>query len=227
MNYLSPFAALLITLSLFAAACSDATTDADLPEGTATSEAPSRETSEAQQQPDRQQPAAEEDTQKPDAPDESADTTAVTLSEERQSATGFTYRLPEGWSVGPDKPMRALTLIPPADEFPGAELAMFRWPGRVGGFAGNVTRWAGQVGVTPPSLTRTDYEQLDVSGTPSAYIPLANKDSNSAVLALWVPLGDDPDGEGVTWTPKLTCTAEQALKLEDAFKAWAGSVKFE
>lgn len=219
------YTVLLTCLAFAISACDDAVTDKPLPEGTAPNDAeqvsPEADALTGKGAPDPDQTLPE--------PEESPDPDPVPTAEvDRTSVPGLSFVIPKGWSIKPStSSMRVVTLVPPADKFPGAELAVFRWGNRVGGFGANVERWAQQVGTAAPSLKRTDYEQLDISGTASAYITLANKDANKAVLAFWIPLGDNPDADGVTWTPKLTCTAEQALKLEAPLKAWAGSIEFE
>lgn len=143
----------------------------------------------------------------------------------RESSPGMTYVLPEGWSVGPKKSMRIVTLVPP-EPFENAELSVFRFPGDVGGFGANVTRWAGQVGIQfVKAPARTDYKAIEVDGIKSAWIPLVG--SERAILAVWVPVGEDPDKPTHTWTLKMSCAATDVEKLGPVVKAWAESIRFE
>lgn len=218
---------LMFTAALLLVACDNAGTDEPMPEGTAPNapgqaDAAQGETSGNAETSEPDGPVA---ASRDSAPDREPEPESAIAISDRRSIPGMSYELPEGWSVGPAKTMRLLTLLP--SDASGAELAVSRWPRDVGGFAANVGRWAGQIGTTPPSLVRADYEQLDVGGTTSAYIPLANKSAGSAVLVVWVPRGASLDQPTETWTLKLTCSAEQALQLEASFKAWAQSIKFE
>lgn len=147
-------------------------------------------------------------------------------ADERTTVRGVSFVMPEGWRVGPPKTMRLLTLLPPQD-FNDADLAVSKWPGDVGGFAANVTRWARQAGTTPKSLKRADYPQITVDGKDAAWIKLVGEGGGNAILAVWVPRGENLDRPTETWTFKLTCKADQVDKLEAAVKAWAESVKFE
>ncbi len=201
--------AVLTCSAAFVTACGQSNSDADLPQGV------QPKAVEAEDEPIE---LVEED----DLPHNDTPEQALL----RRSVPGMSYLLPEGWSEGPDKPMRLLTLIPPA-EFEGAELAIARWPTDVGGFRDNVARWSQQAGVAYEPAKRTGYPQLDIGGTQSAYIPLVNKDRGNAILAVWVPRGDNPDQPAPTWTFKLTCTAEQALKLEPALKEFVKTIQFE
>lgn len=209
----------IITLAcfiLFAAACSDTTTEEKLPNGTLSSS-------------ERQSDPADQGSDEPitDEPTTDEPTTDEPVSDaERSRIPGMTYVLPEGWSVGPEKQMRLLTLLPPA-EFEGVELAIAKWPGDVGGFSLNVARWARQAGVAMDPAALASLPRAEVDGTTSTYVPLVNKDANTAILAYWVPRGENPEQPTETWTFKLTSSAEQAIKLEPALQAWAKSVKFE
>lgn len=228
----------LTCLALLTAACGESSSDESLPEGTAPNEAPAERTANepAQPKPDavepetpkRTEPAATEPDEAADT-SETADTAATDDDAERSSIPGLTYVLPEGWTVGPAKQMRLLTLIPEGQD--GAELAISRWPGDVGGFAMNVQRWARQAGLPPiPDLmtaAASDFEKFTIDGHTATWIPLMNEDANTAILAVWVPLGEDPENPDTTWTFKLTCKAEQVQKLAPDVRAWCESVRFK
>lgn len=219
---------LALTMSLFLTACGESTTDETLPEGTAPAEADRTEV----QTPDPEvtdpypdpEPVVEQTPPPPLPTPPAADDAA-----ERKSIPGLTYVLPEGWSVGPPKTMRLLTLIPEGQD--GVELAIARWPGDVGGFASNVGRWVRQAGLPPiPGLmtaAASDFEKFNIDGTQATWIPLMNEDTNQAILAVWVPLGENPENPDQTWTFKLTCKADQVQSLAPGVRAWCESIKFE
>lgn len=56
----------------------------------------------------------------------------------------FGWKLPQGWSIGAEKPMRMFTAIVQS----GGECVLTIFPGDVGGLQSNVTRWLQQLGVT-------------------------------------------------------------------------------
>lgn len=222
-------------LCLSLTACGDATTDAQLPVGVApvSSRADNPAPTEPKTLPT---PVVREDEARYGGADQEFvlplkdlgidEPVLLSFDAERKTIDGMSYVLPEGWSVGAKKQMRLLTLIPP-DDFADAELAVSRWPGDVGGFSANVTRWARQLGMQPPDKARKDYKQVKVGDTQSAFIELVNQDSGKAILALWVPRGDDPDKPKETWTLKLTCQAKHAEALAKDMLKWAESIQFD
>eukprot|EP00752_Nemacystus_decipiens_P013961 g12397.t1 len=210
----------------------EATSDETLPEGTAPSEAERTEVETTV--PDVNDPGLIPEVD-PDIPTSPTVPDAKDLSgnpiddAERKSIPGLSYILPEGWTVGPPKTMRLLTLLPPDGE--GSDLAISRWPGDVGGFASNVQRWVRQAGLPPiPGLmtaAASDFEKFNVDGTQATWIPLMNDDTNRAILAVWVPIGENPENPDETWTFKLTCTADQVQAFAPAVRAFCESIKFE
>lgn len=231
MKHLSPLAALFFVITLCLTACGESTTDEPLPEGTAPAEADRAEV----ETPDPQTPDPEVTDPEPEPvveqtpPPPLPTPPAAEGDAERKSISGMTYILPEGWSVGPPKTMRLLTLIPEGQD--GVELAVARWPGDVGGFASNVQRWVRQAGLPPiPGLmtaAASDFEKFDIDGTQATWIPLMNEDTNQAILAVWVPLGENPENPDQTWTFKLTCKADQVQTLAPGVRAWCESIKFD
>lgn len=183
--------------------------------------------SKAASKPDAAEPAelvVDKAADKPKA--EAEDKPDIEFEEERRSIPGLTYLLPKDWSVGPARQMRLLTLVPPK-EHKGAEMAIAKWNGDVGGFEPNVARWARQVGIKQDAVQRKDYPQIDIDGAESAWIKLVNEEDDKAILALWIPRGENPDKPTETWTVKLTGTAKQINALVDTVQAWAGTIKFE
>lgn len=225
MKHLAPLTTTALIAALSLAACDDGTTDAPLPEGD-TAGSPAKNTP-------ADQDATENNYGSSDSGD--ADMPVPELDEsipvddppagDRTTLPGISFVMPEGWSQGEPKPMRLFTLIPP-EGFEGADLAVNKWPGAVGGFGANVMRWARQAGVEPKSLKRKDYPQVDVDGVESAWISF-DEGATNGILAVWVPVGDNPDQPTTTWTFKLTGTPEQVATLAPTVKEWAKSVKFD
>lgn len=60
---------------------------------------------------------------------------------------GFSWELPEGWSQGPDSPMRLATFLIQSD--PRAECVLSTLHGDAGGVEANVNRWRAQMGQPP------------------------------------------------------------------------------
>lgn len=232
LNTALPF---LLVTPLILTACGESATE-PLPEGTAPDE-PERAAVEPVK-PEVTYPGSipEVDPDIPTSPTtpDAKDLSGNPLSEaDRTSISGLSFVLPEGWkAVLPDSPnaMRRVTLVPPA-EFVEAELAVFRFTGDVGGFPMNVNRWAGQVGLPPitglMTAATSDFEQLTIDGKNATWIPLMNPDTNLAILAVWVPIGAEPENPDFTWTLKMTCKAEYVQALTPAIRAWCESIKFE
>ncbi|MEM9346643.1 MAG: hypothetical protein AAGB26_08495 [Planctomycetota bacterium] len=230
---------LLACFAFLLTACGESSSDDALPEGTAPTE-PDRSEVTTPGETDEPDPAEYESTPEPEpVVEESPEPVLPPLplptppaSEDeagRSSAPGLTYVLPEGWAIGPERQMRLLTLIPP--DAGDTDLAISRWPGDVGGFASNVQRWARQAGLPPiPGLmtaAASDFEKFNIDGTTATWIPLMNEDANLAILAVWVPIGENPENPDQTWTFKLTCKADQVEALAPAVRAWCESIKFE
>lgn len=228
----------LLAASCFLTACGDSTPDEPLPEGTTPTDPPRVDTP-------ADPPEAGDESTEPAGQGE-PDVTTSTESDlelinpdelikeilddgERTKAPGISYILPEGWTVGPEKSMRLLTLLPP--DAGDSDLAISKWPGDVGGFASNVQRWVRQTGLPPiPGLmtaAASDFEKFTVGDTTATWIPLMNEDTNYAILAVWVPRGENPENPTETWTFKLTCKADQVEALAPAVRAFCESVKFE
>ena len=216
-------ATLMFAVSLLTA-CGESGSEDQLPEGAAPSEPERVEVPETPAEPE--QPPVVDETPPPlplPTPPVNED------DAERSKAPGLSYVTPEGWSKGPDRSMRLLTLLPPDGN--GADLAISRWPGDVGGFPMNVNRWARQVGLPPiPGLmtaAASDFEKFKVDGHTATWIPLMNEDTGRAILAVWLPIGDEPENPDQTWTFKLTCQADQVQTLAPAVRAFCESIKFE
>ena len=223
-----PALTVVASLAFSLTACGDASTEADLPQGDTVSNTvtPSTTAGEDGSAPKQGEPYDQSDEDQLPGIDAVADAVADAVEAERTKLPGISFEMPKGWSKGDPKAMRLFTLVPP-EKYKGADLAVNKWPGDVGGFAANVTRWARQAGVQPKSLKRADYPQIDVGGTQSAWIDFSGEGATNGILAVWVPIGNDPDKPTATWTFKMTGTPDQIKALAETVKAWAATVKFE
>ena len=70
----------------------------------------------------------------------------------------------------------------------------------------------------------SDFEQFKVDGINATWIPLMNPDTNLAILAVWVPIGDEPENPDFTWTLKMTCKADQVDLQYPAQRDIAGDI---
>lgn len=229
MNNLST-SIVLATLAFFLVACGDSTTDEPLPEGTAPGEAERKAVDPAASEPAPQLSPGAVSAVEQAPPLLPLPTPPVAQGDaERRSISGLSYVLPKGWAVGGPKKMRLLTLLPPNGG--DSDLSISRWPGDVGGFALNVQRWARQAGLSPMTNLTTaaasDYQKFQIDGTEATWIPLVNEDTNYAILAVWVPMGVNPESPDQTWTFKLTCKADQVQAYAPDVRAFCESVKFE
>lgn len=230
----------LLALTLIAVlltACGDGTTTDPMPEGTAPTEpadTPGQPIDQPAAQPDAgpqaPDPDASEEPEQPAPKPLVIKPTPTPDDAERTAVPGLSFVIPEGWFAGPDNQFRLFTLVAPA-ELGGAELAVSKWDGNVGGFAANVGRWCNQIGMDPiPGLTTaedSDFEKFPIDGETATWVPLLNEQNNQAILAIWVPRGDLADTPTETWTLKLTCDADQVQALAPGVRAWAESIKFE
>ncbi|MFN3166902.1 MAG: hypothetical protein ACE37H_07545 [Phycisphaeraceae bacterium] len=145
---------------------------------------------------------------------------------ERTTVGRLSFVLPDGWRVGEGGQFREFTLYPPKD-FEGAEVAVGRFNGNVGGFGPNVIRWARQAGVTLQGVPKEeDYDQVEIDGSDATIVPLINDAAANAVYAFWAPRGEDRSNPVETWTFKLTGSPKQVKALQAAVNGWAESVVF-
>ncbi|MEZ5963286.1 MAG: hypothetical protein R3F56_05500 [Planctomycetota bacterium] len=70
------------------------------------------------------------------------------------AGSGLRWAPPEGWSVGADRPMRLVTLMPKGAQ--GVECYVTVLPGAAGGVLDNVNRWRGQFSLAPQTQAQVD-----------------------------------------------------------------------
>lgn len=82
------------------------------------------------------------------------------------TAPGFPWAVPEGWVLDETpRQMRIATYMAPT-ESGEQEIAVTRFPGRVGGELANINRWRGQMGLTPigPGELENQIERYTADG---------------------------------------------------------------
>lgn len=74
---------------------------------------------------------------------------AVSGAGEAEAESAWPWRVPEGWVLDPEPRRMRLATYVVSDESGDVEVAVTRFPGRVGGELANVNRWRGQMGLEP------------------------------------------------------------------------------
>lgn len=139
---------------------------------------------------------------------------------------GFTWELPEGWSQGPDSPMRLATFLIQSD--PRAECVLSTLHGDAGGLEANVNRWRGQLG--QPPLTPEEIAALPrwpVLGADAAVVEAAGPYTSmgggtiddALLLGVVCPM------EGSTFFVKMTGTRAALEAERERFRAFCLSLR--
>ncbi len=121
--------------------------------------------------------------------------------------------LPEGWSVGPENPMRKGSFVVPGPDGSRAELAVTAFPGSVGGLTANVNRWRGQIGLPPADEASiiASAQAAKVGADEGQRFVMRSGDGAKATDAVMVPKG------GSTWFLKLSGDAKAVEAAGPAF----------
>lgn len=142
-------------------------------------------------------------------------------------AAKLKYDAPSGWTKGPDKPQRIVTLRPAGST--QTECAVSSLNGDAGGVIGNVQRWRGQMGL--PELSAAELgalAKLTVLGKEATVVDMVGhfEDSmngrsidNARFLGLIVPL------DGAMLFVKLTGPEAEVAAAKDAFFAFCQSLR--
>ncbi|XAM00720.1 hypothetical protein OT109_04875 [Phycisphaeraceae bacterium D3-23] len=208
--------AVIATFLLTLLGCgSDASTDAEYPDGVA----PIDETQRNADTPDDDGHADD-----PAAGDQDADSE----TDNTHTVEGLNYTVPEGWTVGGPKPMRTLTLMT-AD---GIEIAVGFWPNGVGGLEPNLTRWLGQAGYNPADTdavqdARDGFTDITLGDAQSIWMPLLDGTGGTPMIGVWAPRGENPTAQSETWTLKITGPADTLRDSQDELRAWVESLRFD
>jgi len=139
---------------------------------------------------------------------------------------GFTWELPEGWSQGPDSPMRLATFLIESD--PLAECVLSTLHGDAGGVEANLDRWRSQMG--QPPLTAEEIAALPrwpVLGADAAVVEAAGPYTSmgggtiddALLLGVVCPM------EGRTFFVKMTGTRAALEAERERFKAFCLSLR--
>jgi hypothetical protein len=129
--------------------------------------------------------------------------------------------LPEGWSVGPENPMRKGSFIVAGPDGSKAELAVTVFPGNVGGLTANVNRWRGQIGLPPADEASILASAMPakVGGDDGQRFVMKSADGAKATDAVMVPKN------GSTWFLKLSGDGKAVEGAGDAFTKFISESK--
>lgn len=142
-------------------------------------------------------------------------------SDEPLEVMASRWVVPAGWSADTEpRPMRLATFIVP-DESGDVEVAITRFPGRVGGELANINRWRGQMGLV-------SIEGADLEGTLTRFEApgfegyRARIESDAGVM---LAAGVYEQASDHTWFVRATVTEpEVADRLEDDLFGFARSM---
>ncbi|MCG3133292.1 MAG: hypothetical protein HMLKMBBP_00417 [Planctomycetes bacterium] len=131
-------------------------------------------------------------------------------------AAGFSWTIPDGWEVGPERQMRLVTLVPSGK--PGIECAVSVLGGNGGGFAANVNRWRQQVALEPATEAElAACATLDVLGVKARIVEVL--EGPRGVLGLVCETGAQ------TLFVKLTGPSEALRGERERFLAFCRSIR--
>lgn len=135
-------------------------------------------------------------------------------------AEGAHWHAPDGWVFDPGpRPMRVATYMIP-DEAGDIELAITRFPGRVGGELANINRWRGQMGLAlvSDSELETVINRFEVDGGEGYETRI--KSESGVMLASSIHQTDVDR----TWFIRVTTTAESADRVQEAVFGFARTI---
>ncbi len=143
-----------------------------------------------------------------------------THDHDHEHADSSPSQVPDGWVFDPEpRSMRIATYIIP-DEAGEVELAITRFPGRVGGELANINRWRGQMGLAPVSESEleTVISRFEV---PKGEGYETRIDSATGVM-LASSVRDVQTNQ--TWFIRVTTTAESADRVQEAVFGFARTI---
>jgi len=150
----------------------------------------------------------------------------ATTSEAKDASSEFTATIPEGWKVGPLRPMRKATYLIAGDGG-AAEVSVTSFPAvpMMADPLANGRRWAGEVGLS--SLTddqiKSAMTELEIAGAKGHFfslLPPAGESGAQGTLAAMVPRGEQ------IWFFKLKGDRAAVEGQRDAIMQFLKSVKF-
>lgn len=133
------------------------------------------------------------------------------------------WTLPPGWSEVPSTSSLRLATFRAGAEDDAAEVAITKFPGRVGGLLANVNRWRGQLGLAPVNdLAEQEQTTVNVAGSSAMWLDLAREGDGPADARMLVVLAARRD---FTWFLKMTGSRAVLTRERSAFEAFVRSVE--
>ena len=106
------------------------------------------------------------------------------------------------------------------DDGKTAAVTVIRLPSNSGSLDANITRWAGEVGLTPEKLNQDQppVQQIEISGSKANYVVLRGPEKSTAVAVV--------TQDGGTWFFKLNGDNVLVESQRVAFEGFLKTVKF-
>lgn len=138
------------------------------------------------------------------------------------------YAAPAGWLPGKMSMMRKAAFFLPGGQESG-EVTVTRFPaggGQMSDVQANVLRWAGQVGMSPPSADELEEltQRISIDGNDGTYVELSSPESSERRVSLFVAMAER---EGQVWFFKMIGKADVVSGQTAQFKEFLGSVRFK
>ena len=133
---------------------------------------------------------------------------------------GPRWTVPAGWQTLPPTSMRKGNFVLSGEGDTKGEVTVIPLNAGSGSMEANVTRWAGQVGITPEELKDNppQPEEFQISGLPGWYIPIDGKEQSIHMGLV--------DHEGQTWFFKLKGPVGLVASQKEPFRSFLKSVQF-
>jgi hypothetical protein len=140
----------------------------------------------------------------------------------RADGGGAPWVAPDRWRQVPgERPMRLATFEAPDEAGGGAvEIAVTRFPGRVGGELANMNRWRGQMGLPPLEEGELEaaIERWEAPGWEGYQARIEGGEGDMLAAGVY------EEAEDRTWFVRATAPAEVADRIEDEMWAFARSI---
>ena len=142
------------------------------------------------------------------------------LRKQLGSAKTPAWQVPAGWKTLPSTPMRRGNFTISGDDGKTAAVTVIRLPSNSGSLDANITRWAGQVGLTSEKLNQDQppVQQIEISGAKANYVVLRGPEKSTAVAVV--------TQDGGTWFFKLNGDNVLVESQRVAFEGFLKTVKF-
>jgi hypothetical protein len=135
---------------------------------------------------------------------------------------GFTYTLPEGWTVVEATRMVLLTFKAGSGHSDAVNVSSSAFPGDVGGQIANVNRWRQQIGLEPvdDAAAMALISPAVISGQEAWQVALSSPDGSAKMLVAAV------SHDGKTFFFKMVGMTSAVDKQVDKFNAYLSSIQF-